>query len=214
MKVAGIIRRICEFLVLYALVPILILLGVLPRNPILLLFPTFLLMFLILRKDPLFDRKYLFNFRGAAGNLKHVIIRAIWVMPILLLLVYLFAPDQFLLFPRERTLIWIIVMLLYPLLSVYPQEIIFRAFLFHRYSCLFRNTPAKVLASALTFGFVHIIFGNWLSVVLSSLGGVLFALTYAKSRSMLLVSIEHAIYGNAIFTVGLGQFFFHGTFRT
>jgi hypothetical protein len=66
-----------------------------------------------------------------------------------------------------------------------------------------------VVASALAFGFVHIIFGNWLSVGLSAIGGVLFALTYQQSGSLVLTCIEHALFGDFIFTIGIGQFFFH-----
>ncbi|HXB22539.1 MAG TPA: hypothetical protein VNV88_14225 [Candidatus Solibacter sp.] len=44
----------------------------------------------------------------------------------------------------------------------------------------------------------------------STIGGLLFALTYQQSGSLLLACIEHAIFGNFIFTIGLGQFFYHG----
>jgi membrane protease YdiL (CAAX protease family) len=86
----------------------------------------------------------------------------------------------------------------------------YRAFFFHRYRRLFGEGGRMVLASALAFGFVHIIFGHWISVVLSTAGGLLFAATYARSRSLLLTSLEHAFFGDLIFTIGLGQFFYHG----
>jgi len=41
-------------------------------------------------------------------------------------------------------------------------------------------------------------------------GGWLFGGTYRRSRSLGLVCLEHALYGDLIFTVGLGQYFFHG----
>jgi uncharacterized protein len=107
--------------------------------------------------------------------------------------------------------LWAIVMLLYPLLSVYPQELIFRAYFFHRYQALFGAGWTMIAASALAFGFVHIAFGNWISVVLSTIGGFLFALTYHQSGSLFLACLEHAFFGNFIFTIGLGQFFYHGT---
>lgn len=101
-------------------------------------------------------------------------------------------------------------MVLYPLLSVLPQEFLFRAFFFHRYQPLFGEGAGIVLASALAFGFVHIIFGNWLAVVLSFFGGLLFATTYRLNRSMPLVWLEHALFGNLIFTIGLGRYFSSG----
>jgi hypothetical protein len=68
-----------------------------------------------------------------------------------------------------------------------------------------------LLASACAFGFVHIIFGNWLAVVLSISGGFLCARTYQHSGSLLLTCIDHAVFGNFIFTIGLGPFFYHGS---
>lgn len=47
---------------------------------------------------------------------------------------------------------WALVIVLYPILSVYPQELIFRAFLFHRYAPLFGNGVGLVAASAAAFG--------------------------------------------------------------
>ncbi|MFD4675038.1 CPBP family intramembrane glutamic endopeptidase [Lentzea sp. NPDC058450] len=110
--------------------------------------------------------------------------------------------------PREQPLLWLAVMVFYPLLSVYPQELVFRAFLFERYGQAFGAWT--VAASAAAFGFVHIIFGSWVSVVLSAVGGWLFATRYQRTRSLLAASVEHALYGVLVFTVGLGQYFFHG----
>ena len=42
-------------------------------------------------------------------------------------------------------------------------------------------------------------------MVLTFLGGLIFAITYYKTKSTLLVSIEHAIYGCWLFTVGMGD---------
>jgi membrane protease YdiL (CAAX protease family) len=49
--------------------------------------------------------------------------------------------------------------------------------------------------------------------VLCLIGGLLFALTYQHSGSLLLTCLDHALFGNFIFTVGLGQFFYHGSRR-
>ena len=48
-------------------------------------------------------------------------------------------------------------------------------------------------------------------MLLSGVGGVLFARTYLTSGSLAMAALEHALYGNFIFTIGLGEFFFHGT---
>lgn len=55
------------------------------------------------------------------------------------------------------------------------------------------------------FSLGHIFFRNTLVLVLTFFGGLLFAITYSKTKSTLLVSIEHAIYGSWLFTVGMGD---------
>jgi len=95
-------------------------------------------------------------------------------------------------------------------LSVYPQGLLYRAFFFERYASLFPGKWVMVLASALAFAFLHIIFRNWLAVGLTFLGGLLFAMRYAETGSLATSSFEHALYGCWLFTVGLGQYFYHG----
>ncbi len=156
--------------------------------------------------DRSFDRSRLWNFAGA---------RAIFrgLLPLFGVAVVVALPERFLQFPRERPLVWLLVMLLYPLLSVYPQEIIFRAFFFHRYGEALGSRSAVIGASAIAFGYAHIILHNWVAVTLSVIGGALFAWTYERSRSLLAASIEHALYGCAIFTLGLGWYFYAGAVR-
>jgi membrane protease YdiL (CAAX protease family) len=126
------------------------------------------------------------------------------------LVVAVTTPDLLLVLPREKPGLWALIMIGYPLASVYPQELLFRAFLFHRYRPVFGEGVGMVAASAAAFGFVHIAFGNWVAVVLSTAGGVIFANRYRRSRSLLSASAEHALYGLLMFTVGLGQYFYHG----
>jgi hypothetical protein len=41
------------------------------------------------------------------------------------------------------------------------------------------------------------------------LGGTLFAFTYHRTRSLLACSVEHALYGCFVFTIGLEQLFYY-----
>ncbi len=122
----------------------------------------------------------------------------------------IFVPDNFLGFVRQMPFLWLIVMVLYPLLSVVAQEIIYRWFFFHRYAAIFPTDRAMVLASALAFGFGHIVFNNWIAPVLCVIGGLIFAGTYLRRPSLALVCLEHALYGDFLFTIGLGWYFYHG----
>ncbi len=112
---------------------------------------------------------------------------------------------------RQHRLLWLIVLVAYPVLSVYPQGLLYRAFFFERYAKLFQNKWVMILASAAAFAFLHIIFRNWLAVGLTFAGGLLFAWRYAETKSLATSSFEHALYGCWLFTVGLGQYFYHGT---
>lgn len=129
----------------------------------------------------------------------------------LIALGYLWVPDRFLAFPKYRPGLWALVMVLYPVISVTTQELIYRVFFFHRYGALLGGPgwPA-IMASAALFAFGHIIFANWPSIVISFFGGLIFAWRYARTGSFWTVSLEHGIYGDLIFTVGLGMWFFTG----
>jgi membrane protease YdiL (CAAX protease family) len=129
---------------------------------------------------------------------------------IILLIAVLASPQTLFSFPHQRPGIWLIVMFFYPILSAFPQELIYRSFFFHRYKSIFKSNLAMILMSTVTFGFLHIIYDNLPAVILSLFGGYLFSKTFSESRSLLLVSFEHALYGAYIFTVGLGHYFYEG----
>jgi membrane protease YdiL (CAAX protease family) len=124
--------------------------------------------------------------------------------------VALVVPGRLLDMPRNDTALWLAVVLLYPLLSVYPQELVYRAFLLHRYAPLLGTGRFAAAVSAVAFGFAHLLFGNAFAVVTTVVGGWLFARRYQRTRSLLATSVEHALYGVTIFTVGLGRLFYRG----
>lgn len=199
-----------EFFVFLLLPPLLTVFDILPNAPIPFLICAACLGWFLLMVDKTFDRAVFFRFPRDGTILKQMLLRFIISAAALISLVYLFYPDLAFSFPREKPKLWLVVMLLYPVFSVYPQELIYRTLIFHRYRQLFPSEQTVILASAITFGLVHMIMGNLLAVLISFVGGVIFAKTYSRSNSLLLVSLEHALYGQLIFTIGLGQFFFHG----
>ena len=101
--------------------------------------------------------------------------------------------------------LWLFILFFYSLFSVYPQEIIYRTFFFKRYQSLLKNKNIFILANATLFSLAHIFFMNVLVILFTFIGGILFALTYQKTKSTILVSIEHSIYGCWLFTVGMGN---------
>ncbi|MEO8772748.1 MAG: CPBP family intramembrane glutamic endopeptidase [Gelidibacter sp.] len=104
----------------------------------------------------------------------------------------------------QKPKLWVIILFAYAMFSVYPQEIIYRTLYFQRYSSLFKSKTLFIFINAIVFSLAHIFYKNSLVLLMTFLGGILFALTYDKTKSTLLVSIEHAIYGCWLFTVGMG----------
>ncbi|WP_299382022.1 CPBP family intramembrane glutamic endopeptidase [uncultured Lacinutrix sp.] len=105
----------------------------------------------------------------------------------------------------NKPLMWLLFLFVYSAFSVYPQELIYRTFYFQRYENLFQNKKLFIFVNAIVFSLAHLFFKNTLVIFLTFLGGLLFAFTYKKTKSTLLVSIEHAIYGCWLFTVGMGE---------
>ena len=164
--------------------------------------------------DPRFDRTKLWNLSQLPGRLGAILAIfavaafAIWLG------VRRFSPQLEWSLIREQPALWALVMVAYPVLSVYPQGLLYRAFFFERYAELFPGRWIMILASAVAFAFLHIVFRNWLAVALTFAGGLLFAARYAGTGSLAASSFEHALYGCFLFTVGLGQYFYHGTVGT
>ncbi|MCH7525345.1 MAG: CPBP family intramembrane metalloprotease [Bacteroidetes bacterium] len=100
---------------------------------------------------------------------------------------------------------WLFILFVYSFFSVYPQELIYRTFYFQRYEMLFKNRSVFIFVNAIVFSLAHMFFRNSLVLLLTFLGGILFAITFNKTRSTILVTVEHAVYGCWLFTVGMGE---------
>jgi membrane protease YdiL (CAAX protease family) len=202
-----------EAIALFVAIPLLFYFRVFPNYPIPFLVLVAAGAYVQLRSDSTFDLRRLWNWPAALRHLRPMLARTAALCAVIGLAVGAFAPGLLLSFPRTNFRLWMAVMVFYPLVSVYPQELLFRAFFLQRYRRLFGSGWGMVAVSAAVFGFVHIIFGNWLSVGMTAVGGVLFAISYRSSGSLALAVIEHALFGNFLFTIGLGQFFYHGARR-
>ena len=163
-----------------------------------------------LLRDPAFDRKLLWNSRALQGVAPQVLLIFCLAAVLVGAAVYFFAPGMLFNFVKRAPALWALVMVLYPVLSVYPQGVIYRAFFLERYRTLFPNSVLLIVASAVAFSFAHIIFRNPLAIVFTLVGGLLFAWRYAESGSLFTSSFEHALYGCWMFTIGLGQYFYKG----
>lgn len=197
-----------ELLFIYIIPPLLFITHVLPSTALMpLLWVLTLYAFLHLR----YTKVRLFSLDFSRSDLCFVLYRFALIGAGLTLYVLLYRPEIFLDLVERRPLFWISLIFLYPIFSAYLQEILFRAYFFKRYKRLFKDDPLSlILLNALLFSYIHIVFENSMAVILTFFGGLLFAHTYLKTRSTLLVSIEHALYGNTLYTIGLGYYFYHG----
>jgi membrane protease YdiL (CAAX protease family) len=199
-----------EFVLLFFGVPWAMSRHWLPRQPILILVIASGACVWYLFADPTFDRALLWNGAAVMTERRTIALIVAALAPLLFIAAMVLARQELFGLIRQRPLLWIAIMVLYPVVSVYPQELIYRAFLFQRYAPLFGSPAAMVTASAVAFSFAHVLFRPpWVAMSTCLVGGVIFAGHYYASRSLAVVCLEHAVFGQLIFTVGLGRFFYH-----
>jgi uncharacterized protein len=202
--------RAAELLGLFVLLPLLLRWRVVAAPRLVVLALVTVGCIAILWRDPGFDRSRLFSLGDLRGSLRTIGLRAVLAAAVISALVLLLRPAAFLALPRHEQTLWLAGLALYPFLSAWPQEVIFRVFFFHRYGPLFPSTAGLMAADAAAFGFLHAIYPNAVAPLLSLPAGLLLALTYRRTRAMGPVWLEHAIYGLLLFTLGLGEFFYDG----
>lgn len=166
-----------------------------------------------LKFDRSFDRRVLGGLSKLSGQWRSMVLLIVLSIPVMVVLTMWLLPGGLFALPSQRPVIWVMVCVFYPLLSVYPQEVIYRAFIWHRYSEIFPSPWARIAASGIMFGLMHFMFGNVVAVAVTLVGGVLFAWRYERCRSVAVVSLEHAIYGVLLFTIGVGAYLVAGTVR-
>lgn len=147
-------------------------------------------------------------------NLKPLLMRWVLASIGMAVFIYFYDNERFFYLPRENPLFIPIIATLYPILSALPQELIFCSFFFARYAPFFGSGRGMVIASAIIFAYAHVLYLNPIAPTLSLLGGLIFAQTYSKTKSLALVSIEHGLYGNMMFITGLGWYFYSGAVET
>jgi len=200
---------LAEYLLLFIALPVFYLFDLVPLPPIPALWILASGCGAVLLAAGDFDRRRLWNSQRLRRRLYRAFLPFALLAPALVLITAWIAPDRLFGFVRQQPLLWATIMVAYPVLSVYPQGVVYRAFIFHRYRPLFRHRWSRILASAIAFSMVHVIFQNWIAPALTLVGGVLFAWTYARTRSSLIASVQHALFGCFLFTIGLGWYFYY-----
>ena len=197
-----------EFLIIFFLIPLAVILVkfFFSEQKIFIFLPLFLVFFLslyLLKKTPSFSFE----------SLKK---KTEWKFFFLISLIfavsgffYTIILDSNLLFnlPKNYFVLWFAVMLLYPIFSVIPQEIIFRVLFFERYSCLFENRFLYLVLNSIIFAYIHLVFQNFHAFFITLITSPIFAYAYLN-KSFKTCLLVHTIGGQLVFTYGLGKFFY------
>lgn len=208
------VGRAVEFATLFLLIPLLLFFVGSRAGIYCALFGAGLYAFLMLRRTPDYSwAKIWLGNDWTTADKRNAFVRFVILAAALTVVTYLLLPDRMFQFPRERFSLWLVVMVLYPVVSVVPQELFFRSFYFTRYAGLLTEKSWGLLINGVLFGFSHIILNNWVAPSFCALGGVLLAQSYQKHRSLKWAVIEHSLYGCWVFTVGIGWYFYTGNWR-
>lgn len=169
--------------------------------------PVLVFIFILLRRNSDFKWSELIRWGVSRKMLYTNAILIVLAALLMLGYVFFFEPENLFNLPRTNIWLYLGLCLFYPVFSAVGQEIIYRTFLSRRYSVILPRGWQFVLASALTFSFMHIVYYNPVSLILTFIGGIYFAVNYRITRSVLFTSILHGIFGIMMFGIGLGQYF-------
>ena len=197
-----------EFFIIYFLIPLIVIFinFFFSEQKIFVFLPLFLVFFLslyLLKKTPSFS----FDFLKKETEWKFVfLVSLIFVVSGF---VYTIILDNNLLFnlPKNYFFIWLAVILFYPILSVIPQEIIFRVLFFERYSCLFKNQFLYLILNSIIFAYIHLVFQNFHAFFITLITSPIFAYAYLN-KSFKTCFLTHTVGGQLVFTYGLGEYFY------
>lgn len=196
-----------ECVILFFGIPSLIYLDQDFIRPSIIILPALVFIFFLLRRNSDFAWKELITWSVPRKTI-FVSVLIILVSALLMLgYVWIFERENLFNLPRANIWIYLALCIFYPVFSAYGQEIIYRTFLSRRYQALFPKGWQFVLASAISFSFMHIVYYDPVSMILTFIGGLYFAQVYWQTRSVLFTSVLHGIFGIMIFGVGLGQYF-------
>ena len=106
---------------------------------------------------------------------------------------------------KSKPKLWVVILFVYAFLSVIPQELVYRSFFYFRYRSLFANKKLFSIVNVVCFSWCHVFLNNIWVMLITALAGILFVYTYEKEKSLFWTVVEHSLYGNLVFTLGLGE---------
>lgn len=197
-----------EFIVFFVLFPLSFLTHFYKNFPLMLvLIIVGLLIFFFLLRDKTFDNRGLFRFKASDQIYRQMLRAFIAAALVMVLLIWIIDDTKLFLLIRQRPWLLLLISVFYPLFSVVPQGLAYRALFFWRYGALFASEKIRILVSAATFSLGHVLYENAMVLLLTFLAGLLFAYRYRQTGSLPLSVLEHSLWGVWLFACGLGTFF-------
>jgi len=195
--------RFAELFVLFLLTPTLYFFDLIPGHKIVPLLILFLYCVVILFVfKPVNPHRF-----KARANWKFITARFVVICLVIFLWITFFTTGPILAdFAQNKQLL--VMTVIYPVTSAFPQELIFREFFFYRYEPILKNTTLMVGTNVILFSFAHLYFANWTVMIFTVAGGLIFAFTYLKTKSLLVVTLEHTLFGMVILSSGLANQFY------
>ena len=154
-----------------------------------------------------FDKTFLFTSLKKKIDWKFVIIFSVIFFFLGFFYVLLVDKNLLFIFPKTNFKLWLIVIFIYPILSVIPQELVYRVFFFQRYFPNINRFYFPVFLNLVVFAYGHLVFSNMHAIIITAIVSPIFTYAYLK-KSFLTCVILHTLGGQIIFTLGLGKYFF------
>ena len=198
-----------EFALLYAGLPVLIAVRLPPQQMFPALFALTALGLLLLWRTPGFSLRELVE---GVSELRFLplAVAALLTLAVSWAIMEQTRPDALFGMLRHRPEMLAMIVLLYPILSALPQELIFRPLFFRRYATLLPRGPLALVLNAAVFSLAHLMYWHWIVAVLTFMGGLVFAWAYEVRRSFPLALALHSIAGCVLFAAGMGAYFYSG----
>ena len=176
-------------------------------NSSIIVFLTLYLVFTLSLVILYFDKSFSFTSLRKKVDWKFIIIFSLIFFSLSFFYVILVDKDLLFIFPKTNFELWLLVILIYPFLSVIPQEIVYRVFFFQRYFPNERSFYFLTLLNMIVFSYGHVVFNNVHAILITAIVSPVFTYAYLK-KSFFTCIILHALGGQIIFTLGLGKYFF------
>jgi len=202
-----------EFVLIFAVAPVVMAVALPPGWLFPALFGVTALGLVLLRRTPgfhwpdLLAGRRLLAQRGIWGV---VLVFAALTSAASLAVLLVMRPEALFFLPRHRPGLLLMILVLYPLLSALPQEILFRVLFFRRFGALLPGVRGAIVLNGVLFSLAHLMYWSWIVSAMTFVGGLVFAWAYEVRQSFLLAVALHAVAGWILFSLGMGVYFYAG----